>query len=95
MPLREVRQHSEINFLTIITFKSMEDFTALINENIKQAVLNNYMQTAEYTTAFNAVLPSLGLTIDNFNKYLNDAVAQGISPDIAMNCYLLTLSMKA
>jgi len=71
------------------------DYTDLINENIKQAVLNNYMATDAYTTAFNAVLPSLGLTIENFNKYLNEAVGQGIAPETAMNCYMLTLTMKS
>lgn len=71
------------------------DYTDLINQKIDQAVVNNYRKTAAYTTAFNAVLPGLGLTIANFNKYINDAVAQGVDPNVAMNCYLLTLSMKS
>lgn len=73
----------------------MTDYTTLINAKIDQAVVNNYRKTAAYTTAFNAILPSLGLTIANFNKYVNDAVAQGVDPEVAMNCYLLTLSMKS
>lgn len=73
----------------------MDDYTTLINSKIDEAVINNYRKTAAYTTAFNAVLPSLGLTIANFNTYINNAVAQGIAPETAMDCYLLTLSMKS
>lgn len=72
-----------------------QDFTDLINKKIDESVINSYRKTAAYTTAFNGVLPSLGLTIANFNKYLNDAVAKGVSADAAMDCYLLTLSMKS
>lgn len=71
------------------------DYTDLIKTKIDQAVINNYRKSAAYTTAYNAVLPSLGLTMVNFNKYLNDAFAAGISPETAMDCYLLTLQMKA
>lgn len=72
----------------------MEDFTELVNAKIKDAVLNNYMATQAYTDAFNATLPGLGLTMDNFNTYLNAAVARGVSAEAAMDCYILTLSMK-
>jgi len=71
------------------------DYTDLINKKIDESVISSYRKTAAYTTAFNNVLPSLGLTYANFNKYLNDAVAKGFAPETAMDCYLLTLSMKS
>lgn len=71
------------------------DYTDLINKRIQDAVLNNYKKTQAFTTACAALFTSLGLTVDNFNTYLNAAVAAGISPEAAMDCYTLTLSMKS
>lgn len=70
------------------------DYMPLVNERIKKAVLDNYATTAGYTTAFNSLKTSLGITDEKWNEFMNSAVADGVSPETALDIFILTLSMK-
>ena len=73
----------------------MEDYTALVQARIERAVLEGYKSRAEFPIDVANTLLGLGVTYVNFNTYLNAAVTQGISPEAALECYVLTLQMKA
>ena len=71
----------------------MEDYTELVKARIERAVLDGYKANAAFPIDVANTLLGLGVTYANFNTYLNAAVAQGISPEAALECYVLTLSM--
>lgn len=72
----------------------MDDYIEMVNNRIKQAVLDQYATTSEFTTAFNNLKSSLGITDQKYNEYLNASVAKGVSPDVALELFVLTLNMK-
>lgn len=71
----------------------MEDYTAIIQARIQQAVLDNYKASAAFNTAYNNLLTSLGATIPELNVYENAAVNKGIgiTPEVAMECFAQTV----
>lgn len=70
------------------------DYMPQVNERIKKAVLDKYATTPEFTAAFNGLKNSLGITDEKWNQYMNASVAKGVSPDVALELFVLTLSMK-
>lgn len=70
------------------------DYMDLVNERIKKAVLDNYANTPAFTTDFDALKSSLGITDANWNNYMRSSVAAGVSPEVALELFVFTLSMK-
>lgn len=69
------------------------DYSNSVNAKVKQAVLDQYVQTKAYTDQFNATMSQLP-SMEHFQEYLKKSVDIGVSPEIALDLYIFTLSMK-
>lgn len=71
-----------------------KDYMDVVNESIKKAVLDNYAATSEFEQKFNEMKQGLGITDERWNDYMNAAVEMGVSADIALEMFVLTLQMR-
>lgn len=69
------------------------DYTEIVDERVKKAVLDNYVNTPEFAAQFEATKATLP-QMDKFNDFLKKSVSIGVSPDIALELFVFTLSMK-